>query len=380
MATKNRGVLVATADVVIDALEQEFDNVSVPVTEELGLVDRIGERQAQALNMTWMRNYHMWREWIGEREMRSDRRAFQSRMYARKFEDTIRIPIEDIEDGVEANFDPQGEARMLRQGYEDLVQFEHNAYFTHAFDQEFIKGQVTGPYGEDIYVGSMDGEPLLSDSHPYYEQIEFNEAARQGQRLNLVQGGTYKNLVNDSLTIDNLWAAVQNFREMKDYRGRPANAGQPDVLVVGPALEQQARELLEQTNVLVSDSNGAAAVDKPRPNLELRVNNWLTGTADSTTFDFNDTSYSNKDVDVRQMWFLVNTRRDRSPFVHWQRKNPEIQRPIGTPDLNDSSPAEGAVDYLTFKDDSVQVGARARFGVSFGVPHTIYASFGGVTL
>jgi len=380
MATKNRGVLVATADVLIDALEMEFDQVSRPVTEELGLVDRIGERQAQALDMTWMRRYHMWREWIGEREMRHDRRLFQARMYARKFEDTIRVPIEDIEDGVEANFDPQGEAAMLRQGYEDLVEKEHNAYFTHAFDQNFIKGSVTGPYGEEIYVGSMDGEPLLSDSHPYYEQIEYNEAAPQGERVNLVQGGTYSNLVNDALTIDNLWKAVRNYREMKDYRGRPANAGMPDTLVVGPKLEQQAREILEQTNVLVSDSNGAAAINKARPNLDVRVNNWLYGTADGCDFNFDGTPYSNNDVSVDDMWFLVNTSSNRSPFVHWDRKLPEIQRPVGTPGLEDGSPAEGAVDYLTFKDDSVQIGARARFGVSFGVPHTIYASFGGVSL
>jgi len=102
MATKNRGVIVATAQTVVDAVETELDQISDTVIEQVGLVDRMGERQASALDMTWLRKYRMWREWVGERETRSDRRAFQSRMYSRKFEDSIRIPIEDIEDGIEA--------------------------------------------------------------------------------------------------------------------------------------------------------------------------------------------------------------------------------------------------------------------------------------
>jgi len=376
MATKNRGVVVATADVVIDALENELDQVEPTVLEQNGLVDRIGERRAQALDMTWMRQYRMWREWIGEREMRSDRRFFQARMYTRKFEDTIRIPIDDIEDGVEANFDPQNEARALREGYETLIDHEHHSYFTNAFNDKFVNGSVTGPYGEEIYVGSLDGEPLLSDSHPYYEQIYFDENAPQGERLNLEKGGEYSNLVNYDLTRSNLYDAIKIFRKFKHHTGRPANMGQPDTLIVGPELQQKAEEILERE---IIEENGAG-VTNTVPDLQLVVNNWLTGSVENTDFNFGGTGYTGKDINLDQMWFLVNTRPDRSPFVHWDRKTPEVQRPVGTPDLSSESPAEGSVDYLTFKDDAAFVGARARFGVSFGVPQVMLGSFGGVTL
>lgn len=379
MATKNRGVIVATAQTVIDAVETELDQISDTVLEQVGLVDRMGERQASALDMTWLRNYRMWREWVGEREARSDRRAFQSRMYSRKFEDAIRLPIEDMEDGIEANFNPEGEAAALREGYENLVEQEHQAFFEHALDENYHGGETTGPYGEKIFVGSLDGEPLLSDTHPYYEQIEYDESAPRGERMQLVQGGTYSNIVNDDLTQDNLWKVVQNFREQKHYTGRPANMGQPNTLIVPPALEQEAREILEKSVILTSDSNGAAATDNIVPDMNIVVNNYLTGTV-TADFNFNSTGYTDKSLDLSQMWYVVNTRQDRKPFIHWDRKTPQVQRPVGTPDPSSDNPAEGAVDYLTYKEDALEIGARARFGVSFGVPQVMYGSLGGQTL
>lgn len=375
MATKNRGVIVATAQTVVDAVETELDQISDTVIEQVGLVDRMGERQASALDMTWMRQYRMWREWVGEREMRSDRRAFQARMYSRKFEDTIRIPIEDIEDGIEANFNPQGEAAGMREGYENLVEQEHQAFFEHALDDNYVGGTVTGPYGEQIFVGSLDGEPLLSDSHPYYEQIDYDPDAPRGERMQLTQGGTYSNLVNTALTRDNLWAVVQKFREQKHYTGRPANMGQPDTLIVPPALEQTAREILDRTNEEVN----SAALDNVVPNMDLVVNNYLQGSI-TADFSFGGTDYTDKSLDLSTMWYVANTRQDRKPFIHWDRKTPEIQQPTGTPDLQSSNPAEGAVDFLTFKEDAAIMGARARFGISFGVPQVILGSLGNQTL
>jgi len=380
MATRNRGVIVATAQTVVDAVETELDQISETVIESVGLVDRMGERQASALDMTWLRQYRMWREWVGEREARSDRRAFQSRMYSRKFEDAIRIPIEDIEDGIEANFDPQGEAAGLREGYENLVEQEHQAFFEHALDDNFVGGTVTGPYGQEIYVGSLDGEPLLSDTHPYYETIEYDPTADRGERMQLDQGGTYSNLFNYDLTQNNLWELVQRFREQKHYTGRPANMGQPNVLIVPPALEQQAREILEKSVIFTTDgANGAAATDNVVPDMDIVVNNYLQGDIEAD-FSFKGTDYTGKQLDVSKMWYVSNTRQDRKPFIHWDRKEPQIQRPIGTPDLGSDNPAEGEVDYLTYKEDAVEIGARARFGVSFGVPQVIAGSLGGITL
>jgi len=376
MATRNRGVIVATAQTVVDAMETELDQIGQTVIEQVGLVDRMGERQSSALDMTWLRQYRMWREWVGEREARNDRRAFQSRMYSRKFEDAVRIEIEDIEDGIEANFNPQGEAAGVREGFENLVEQEHQSFFEHAMDDNFVGGTTTGPYGQEIYVGSLDGEPLLSDRHPYYEQIDYDPTAKRGERMKLVQGGTYSNLVNLPLTRDNLWEVVKIFRQQRHYTGRPANMGQPDTLIVPPELEQTAREILERT--LIAQDN--AGVDNVVPDMDLVVNNYLYGnmTADFTFDDgTGDTEYNGQTLDKGQMWYVANTRQDRKPFIHWDRKLPQLQRPVGTPDLTSDNPAEGAVDYLTYKEDAVEIGARARFGVSFGVPQVILGSFGG---
>jgi hypothetical protein len=113
--------------------------------------------------------------------------------------------------------------------------------------------------------------------------------------------------------------------------------------------------------------------------MDLVVNNYLQGSI-SATFDFGGSSYTDKSLDLSQMWWVANTRPDRKPFIHWDRKTPQIQRPVGTPDLQADDPAEGAVDFMTYKEDAAEIGARARFGVSFGVPQVILGSLGGQTL
>jgi hypothetical protein len=96
MATVNREAIEATMEVTIDSLRSELDQIETPVLEEAGLVDRIGPRRTSALDMTSMRRYNMMREWIGERDMSHDRRVFKSRIYTRKFEDSISIPMEKL--------------------------------------------------------------------------------------------------------------------------------------------------------------------------------------------------------------------------------------------------------------------------------------------
>jgi phage major head subunit gpT-like protein len=370
-------------EVTIDSLRSELDQIETPVLEEAGLVDRIGPRRTSALDMTSMRRYNMMREWIGERDMSHDRRVFKSRIYTRKFEDSISIPIEDIEDRNLANFDPGSEAEGLRMSYEDRVAFEQHAWLVHAMDDTYHGGQMTGKNGEIIFSGSLDGKALLSDEHPYFEQIEFDGNAAPGQQIQLTQGGTFSNLVNDDLTQENLWKAILNFRTMKDYRGRPANYGRPNMLIVGPEYEEEANEILDdRLEVKTVSGEGVTAVDNSgrRLNLDVMVNDWLYGEETIGELNFDGSTYTDEALDAGKFWFLVTTRPNRKPFVFWNRKSPEIQRPVGSPDFTSENPAEGAVDYFTFRDDAAVVGARARFGMSFGVPQVIYGSLGGQTL
>lgn len=383
MATRNREAIQATMEVMIDSLRSQLDNVEPTVLEAMDLFDVIGERRTSALDMMSVRSYRMMREWVGERDESLDRRVFKSRVQARKFQDSVSIPIEDIEDGNLANYDPGDQTSGLLMAYRNRVAYEQHDYLVHSMDEQYHGGEMTGSNGEVIFSGSMDGEPLLSDSHPYFERVEFDSTAAPGQRVRIITSGTWSNLANDDLTRENLYKARREFRKMTNHHSIPANMGTPNVLVVGPDLEEKAEEILEQNLRVVQTSDGVTAVDNndsQRLNLEVMTNNWLDGPETIGEITFGGTTYTAQELDSGKFWFLVNTRPDVKPFVRWDRKLPEIQVPIGTPDFASANPAEGAVAYPVYREDAAKVGIRTRFGHSFGVPHVIYGSLGGQTL
>lgn len=382
MATLNRGVAVAVQNVFVDAINRELEQIQPPSMADLGLVDTttLAGVRARTADMVDLREYSMMKEWRGERDMQRNRRYFQVRMHNRKFYDSIKVDVEDIEDQNIANLNPEGKAALMRRGYEDRVNFEMADYFKHAFDDRYIGGTTTGADGEIVYVGSMDGEPLLSENHPYFEQIEFDEEAPPSQRVKLTQGGTFSNFYNEALTADNLWAAKQRFMEYKNFRGQPANAGVPDTLVVPPALEQEAREILERATI-ESDSGNAGVSNITRNQFQLRVDPWLSDTI-TADFTLDETDYTDQEVDLNQAWYLVNTQSVRKPFIFWNRTPPQLQRLVGQGEISftNENPAEGEVSYSIFKDDAMVIGIRARMGLSFGLPQTIYGSLGGQSL
>jgi len=195
----------------------------------------------------------------------------------------------------------------------------------------------------------------------------------------LQDGGTFSNLVDTSFGADALWQARQEFQKLVDFRGRPANFGQPDTLIIPPDLERTARNTLNQATVVTESENdvGAAAVaNETQGLLDIYVDPYLTGTVDAT-FTLDGTTYEDQEIDLSQVFFLANTTSSMSPFIMWNRKDLELQSPIGTPDLTADNPAEGAIDYTTFKEDALVMGARARFGMSFGMPQVMYGSLGG---
>ncbi len=378
MATKNRGVAVtAIQSRIQQEVDRQLDRTGAPALSQLGIVDtQTGD--TKYLDLTWMRKYSMMREFVDERDLSRDRRLFKARMFNRTFEDSVRIDIEDIEDDI-GMLNPEGEAQSLVQAYEDRVEWEQHAYLINAFNENYIAGTTTGPNGEEIYVGSMDGEPVLSDSHPYYEQIEYRPNAAPGQRLNLTQGGEFSNLVDEAFSDDALWNARKSFQKLVDFRGRPANFGQPDTLIVPPDLEREAMQVLERaTKVEDSDGGaGAGAVENETQGIvDIFVDPYLVGTVDAT-FEYGGTTYTDKTIDLSQVFFLVNSTAQLSPFVMWDRKDLELQTPVGTPGLDEANPAEGDVSHTVFMHDAMIMGARARFGMSFGMPQVMYGSLGG---
>lgn len=380
MSTLNREALIQAQRVTIDMVANELDQVEPTPLEDLNMIEVIGERRAEALNMMDVRSYNFMNEWVGSRDMSYDREVFKSLVHNRKWEDSERIPIEDIEDLNLANFDPNSVAENLRESYENTLAHEQHDYLIHAIDETYHGGEYTGPHGERVFVGSLDGEPLLSDSHPYFHVVDYDSSRPPGEQMTVEEGGTFSNLVDRPLSRDALFDAIEDFRTLHDHRGMPANMGRPNILLVGPALEREAREILESQFQVTETPEGVAAVDNEgrRLGLEVRVNNWIYGPEGFGEINFDGTTYTDVELDTSNFWYLVQNRADRNPFIWWNRKEPEVQEPVGNPStFDDDSPAEGQVSYQMFMDDSAVIGIRARFGAAFGVPEVIYGSTGG---
>jgi len=382
MATKNRGVAVtalqARIQQEIDAQLERSDDTPL---SELGIVDtQTGD--TRVLDLTWMRKYALMHNAKGERNEQNLRRFFKARMYNDTYTNGVRIDLEDIEDDI-GMLNPEGEADTLLRGYRQRLEEEETAMLTNAFNKKFVGGSMTGPNGETIYQGSMDGEPLLSDSHPYFEQVEFDENAPRPERMKVIDGGTFSNLVNTALTEDALWSAWESFQTLVDFQGRPANFGTPDTLVVGPKQARKARQILGRETKLVDSSanDAAASVENETEDLfNIYVNNYLTGSVDGVDIDFGGSTYTDQTIDLDNVWYLVNTDASVSPFVLWNRKPFELQMPVGTPDLDAENPAEGEITRDMYEHGAVRMGGRARFGMSFGMPQVIYGSLGDTTL
>jgi Mu-like prophage major head subunit gpT len=254
-----------------------------------------------------------------------------------------------------------------------LISRKQHDLLLHGMDENRHGGTRTGEYGQQIFTGSLDGVPLFSDAHPYYEQIDYDPDAPIGKRIKIIDGGTYSNLTNDALTADNLWKARQNFLKLKNYRGEPARVGVPDTLVVPPELEQTAREILDRA--IIEESN-AGVSNITQGAFNLVVDPWISNSElGAVEFTYDSTDYSGS-LDASKMWFLVSSGSSKKPFLFWPRTQLQPQRLIGQGSPDSAEPAVGAVNYAVFNDDAMIFGARQRFGMAFGHPQVIYASMG----
>lgn len=353
MASLNRGVLRGIETMYTDAFDNAMDEAQAPPLQSLGLVDTVTGFNARQLNVTWMRRYSVMRQWVGERDFDDARRFFEMIMFNEEYENAIKIRVNDIEDGIVTEPRAQNDMADLVESYNTLLQHQLNDRLINAFNNSHIGGEITGPYGQTIYQGSIDGKPLIADDHPYYEQIDFDSSRKAGEQLRLTQGGTVSNYTDALFDEDALWAARQEMREFKDFRGRPAPAF-PDTLIVSPKNERSARQILERA--YKAESN--AAVNNETQGLyDIYVDPWLAGSDDE------------------DKWFLVDTTSRRKPFLWWNRVPLQRQRAFGGGNL-DENVASGDVSWNVFKESAVHLGVRARFGHAYGAWNKIYGSDG----
>lgn len=171
-----------------------------------------------------------------------------------------------------------------------------------------------------------DGQPLFSSNHAEGES------------------GTQSNTTNQPLNPDSLQQAISSMMLFRDDQGMPLGI-LPDTLLVGPRLRWTAMELLESQVVVVKGGSGTST---PYRNvlqgaLRLVVSPYITG----------------------NQWFVLDTSRAVRAVILQERSDV----PVEFSALEDPSVSESV-----FLRDVVYYGARARYGVGYGLWQTAYGS------
>jgi phage major head subunit gpT-like protein len=238
------------------------------------------------------------RKWEGERQVRNAK-AYSYSITNEKYELTLGIPVEDFEDdqlGVyNATIDDMGEQAKLWP--DDLVW------------AALIAGTTETAY---------DGVAFFADSH-----------ALGGNTID-------NNFTATALTHPN-YAAVRE--AMQGYAGEDGESLRvvPDLLVVPPALEMQAREILMAEQI----DNAAGTASK---------SNVYKGTADLIVVPQLAASAGGSDT----TWYMMATKRAVKPLIFQQRMAPSF--------VQKNRPDDDGVFY----EDQIVYGVRARGAAGYG--------------
>ncbi|MEJ5253559.1 MAG: Mu-like prophage major head subunit gpT family protein [Chthonomonadetes bacterium] len=171
-----------------------------------------------------------------------------------------------------------------------------------------------------------DGQPLFSSTHSEGDS------------------GLQSNTTTQPLGPDSLQSAISAMMLFKDDQGVSLGI-LPDTLVVGPRLRWTAMELLESQVVVVKGGTGDST---PYRNvlqgaLQLVVSPYITG----------------------NQWFVLDTSRAVRAVILQERSDVLVEFSA----LEDPSVSESV-----FLRDVVYYGARARYGVGYGLWQTAYGS------
>lgn len=204
----------------------------------------------------WLGQMPQMREWVGERVVQA-LAAYDYSIKNKKFEMTIGVPREDIEDdqyGVYAPmFSNMGESAAMHP-------------------EQLTFGAMKNGFEEKCF----DGCTFYSDKHP---------SGKDGKE-------TAGNLSHEKLNQESYVRARTSMMSLKGDNGKSLNLV-PDLLVVSPANESMGRQILEAEYI-----NGSSNVY--RGTAELMVSTEL--------------------ADKPEAWFLLCTKRFLKPFIYQKRK------------------------------------------------------------
>lgn len=245
----------------------------------------------------WLGDLPGMREWIGDREVQNLSGSDYT-IKNKSWELTFGIPREAVEDDKIGLYNP---------GVESLGR----EAATHPDELVFklLKDGFTAP--------CYDGKPFFSDAHP-------------------VGDGTVSNLGHAELSVDAYIAARAAIMSLTNSKGRPLNLI-PDKLVVPPALESKARDILI-ADYINGTKNTMQGTAKPL------VAPWLAG--------------------ADKAWYLLCTNRPVKPMIHQTRKPAKFVSKTNETDDN------------VFFAKTFLYGVDSRENVGFGFWQMAYGSDG----
>ncbi len=286
------------------ALVQLRVGFSAAFNRGLGNVVTLADKIATTVPSSTASNLYGWlgaipglRKWIGEREIQK----ISENDYTIKnepFELTVGVKRTDIDDdnyGVYTPFmEGMGESTALHK-------------------EQRVAETVKRGFTDRCY----DGQPFYSKTHK-------------------VGDTTYSNLTDAQLNADSFAAARTTMMSLKNDQGQPLNLV-PDILLVPPALEREARMILEADLI-----NGTSNINKGLAKVEV----W-TELADQPT-----------------QWHLLCTKRSLKPFIFQEREKAKFVAMTKETDEN------------VFMRDEFLYGVSARDGVGYGFWQMAYGSTG----
>jgi len=269
---------------------------------EVGTIERTQKSEAR-IPFLWYPP--RMREWVGERLIGS----LDGGMHiipTRSYEATVAVPRTAVED------DQYGAIERAARGLaSEFFRFVHQSYI------DILANGAT--------LNTFDGQPLLSS----------NPATRGANNVNLVQ---------QPLSLENLSAGIQAMGLYTEPDGRPLGM-RPTHLLVGPANEFRAKNLVQSQQLIMSGSTDRVqGMANPwAGSLTVLVSSYIT------------------DGD----WYLIAAgANEYRPVIMVERSDVPVEFVAHT------SPDHESV----FRRDSYEYGTRARVGFGAGAWYAVYAS------
>lgn len=252
----------------------------------------------------WLSAFPRMRRWIGEKQVKN-LKAYSYTVENEDWEATVEVDRNHMEDDQLGIYAPQ--AQMA-------------GFSAAQLPDEIVYELVNGAFAQQCY----DGKPFFSADHP----VGGAKASNKGTATLSAE--------SQAAARAGYGAARTAMRKLKDEDDRPLGV-RPNLLLVGPSLEDTAKALL--TSERLEDG---------KPNL-------YKGTAELVV---------DERIDSDTAWYLLDTSKPVKPFIYQERKKPEFVQQT-TPEADD-----------VFSRKKFKFGAEARAAGGYGFWQLAYGSTG----